>query len=83
MMARSSSLEYWVEGPLAGKAAGVQAEKGQLSLLSPCPREAKIDSLLLRRYRITGNVFEMAVAAGVQAAWPQPLALTPIMTRAA
>jgi hypothetical protein len=35
--------------------------------------------LCLHGYGITGNVFEMAVAAVLQVAWPQPLVLTPIM----
>ena len=45
----------------------------------PSPRYAQVDLLLPGLYGITGNVIEMAVAAGVQTGWPQPLLLTPII----
>jgi hypothetical protein len=52
------------------------------SMFSPAlcpPRYAQADLLLPGLYGITGNVVEMAVAAGVQTGWPQPLLLTPII----
>ena len=45
----------------------------------PSPRYAQVDLLLPGLYGITGNVIEIAVAAGVQTGWPQPLLLTPII----